>query len=80
MYKYKSNDYPYMAQEIGDFYKALELYKNNPTKENKWDLNTSLKDLYFILKFFLNSGHLSPTQFEEMVDYFKGVAYEACLK
>ncbi len=75
MKKYTSEDYPFLKEDLDWYYTALDKYQEDKTKQNFYDAEHELRGLFFSLKAHKASGHLSPIQFEEMLEYFKGELY-----
>ncbi len=75
MRMYDPTNYSYLREDMEDFYRLLDLYLSDKTKQNYRNAEIALRHLFFALKADMNAGNLSKIQFDEMLEYFKGELY-----
>lgn len=68
---YKIEEYPFIEEELNNYYIARDRYKNQKSVDNQSLAVMALRELFFALKGYSSLGYITPQRFEEMIDYFE---------
>ena len=79
VYKYNPEDYKgvlNMFDDLSNFYRLLEEYNENKTKNNRLYLEKHSRDLFFTIKHRELEGNITHMTAEELRGYMRDLLYD----